>query len=117
MSPRRRDEAGLAVPFVVGATALLASLALVVTLMGRLLADHRRAASAADLAALAAAAAVQFGRPACEAAESSARSNGARLTSCVVEGDRVRVEAARVSVSVLGRSVEVTAAAHSGPVG
>jgi secretion/DNA translocation related TadE-like protein len=114
---RPRGEAGLAVPVVVAGIALLATAALVVALLGRLLTDQRRAAAAADLAALAGAAAAQFGEEPCAAAEGSARSNGARLTSCVVDGDRVRVRVTHPSVAVLGRTLEVSAEAHAGPTG
>jgi secretion/DNA translocation related TadE-like protein len=112
-----RGEAGLAVPVVVAGIALLATAALVVALLGRLLADQRRAAAAADLAALAGAAAAQFGEEACAAAEDSARSNGARLTWCVVDGDRVQVRATHRSLAVLGRTLGVSAEAHAGPTG
>ena len=114
---RRRDEAGLAVPMAVVGIFLLTTMALALGLLGRLLADQRRAATAADLAALAAATAVQVGEPPCEAAAESVARNGARLGSCTVEGDRVRVEAVRRSTPVLGKDVEITVAAHAGPTG
>ncbi|WP_148573763.1 Rv3654c family TadE-like protein [Nocardioides caldifontis] len=116
MTRRQRDQAGLAVPVVVAGIALLATLALVVALLGRLVADQRRAAAAADLAALAAAAATQFGEEPCPAAARAAEQNGSRLTACVVDGDRVRVRAVRESASVLGRTLEVLGEAHAGPV-
>lgn len=113
---RAPGERGFAAPVVVGLVALLATLALVVAVMGRLLADQRRAATAADLAALAGAAALQVGEPPCVAAGRSARRNGARLVSCVVEGDRVRVVAVHPSAPVLGRPVRLRSDAHAGPV-
>ena len=114
---RRRSEIGLAAPMVVAGMSLLATLALAVGLLGELLADQRRSATAADLAALAAATAIQRGQEPCAAAERSAGDNGARLDSCSVDGDRVRVEASVESATVLGRTLEVSAAAHAGPVG
>ena len=113
----RRDEAGIAVPMVVVGMALVTTVAIVVALLGRLLADQRRADSAADLAALAGAAAVQRGEPPCEAVAWAVTRNGARLGSCTVEGEHVRVEVVRRSASFLGRELEVAGAAHAGPVG
>ena len=113
----RRDERGLAVPVAVTGLFLLATIALVLGVLGQLLADQRRAATAADLAALAAATAIQVGEQPCEAAAESVSRNGARLRGCIVDGDRVRVEAVRPSTSVLGRDIEVTAEAHAGPTG
>ena len=53
-------------------------------------AAHRRAQSAADLAALAGAVARQRGEDACGGAADVARGNGAELTACEVLGDRGR---------------------------
>jgi secretion/DNA translocation related TadE-like protein len=104
----------------------LAGLLLVVSLvaagLGRLLVDPRRAAAAADLAALAGAAALQQSGDGCAAAHRTAAANGARLVGCRVSGDHVVVrsfvappEAAGLLGLVL-RAVRVEAEAHGGPV-
>ncbi len=83
---------------------------------GRLLTDHRRAAAAADLAALAGAAAVQRGLQGCAQAGRVARANGAVLTECRVDGQEVRLAVRTDSARLLGRLVHPTAEARAGPV-
>ncbi|MCP2371188.1 secretion/DNA translocation related TadE-like protein [Agromyces terreus] len=78
--------------------------------------DARRAAAAADAAALAAADTLSgavVGVP-CEAAERVAARNGARLVVCSVDGP-----VSEVSVAVRGRvpGVEPVASARAGPPG
>jgi secretion/DNA translocation related TadE-like protein len=82
---------------------------------GRLLLDHRRAAAAADLAALAAATAVQHGTDACSEADRFARLNRAGLARCTVRGDVVEVEVEVVAQVLLGRRVVLRAEARAGP--
>jgi secretion/DNA translocation related TadE-like protein len=72
---------------------------------------RQRAETAADLAVLAAAAAVQRGQPGCDLAGEVAARNGGRLVSCGVAGDTVAV---RVQV---GASITATAQARAGPEG
>ena len=84
--------------------------------LGRLLVDQRRAAAAADLAALAGAAAVQRGGEGCPAARATATDNGARLERCRVQGEEVRVTARVPSPPLLGRVVVLRAVARAGPV-
>jgi secretion/DNA translocation related TadE-like protein len=122
MTQARRDELGLAAPLVVTLAGLLLVLALLGAGLGRLLVDQRRAASAADLAALAGASAVQHGRDACQAAAETAGRNGAELVACTVTGEQVLVRTAvrsagpgRLLGGVDGR-VTVEAEAHAGPV-
>ena len=98
------------------ATALLLCVAAAVT-GGRLLADQRRAAVAADLAALAGAGAVQRGIAGCAAAERVAGLNGAVVTRCRVDGEEVLLTARTDSVRLLGRLVRPSAEARAGPVG
>ncbi|MPZ61356.1 MAG: hypothetical protein GEU93_08670 [Propionibacteriales bacterium] len=73
-----------------------------------------RAAAAADLAALAGAAGPAEG---CALAESTASRNGARLTSCVVDGPYVTVSVEVSAPEVFGFSPRVPARARAGPVG
>jgi secretion/DNA translocation related TadE-like protein len=75
---------------------------------------QRRAAAAADLAALAGAVAVQHGQDACPAAVRMARLDRASLRSCRVVGEQVRVVGS-VSVVLVGHRVVVQARAHAGP--
>ncbi len=114
--PHRRVERGLATPLTVALTGVLLVATLVGAAWGRLLVDQRRAAAAADFAALAGAAAVQTGRAACPAALDSSRANGAELLRCDVAGERVRVRTGIRSPSLLGRLVRVEATGHAGPV-
>jgi secretion/DNA translocation related TadE-like protein len=100
---------------VAGLAAVLVFVTLLAAMAGRLLVDQRRAASAADLAALAGATAVQRGAAGCPAAAATAAANGARLATCVQHADEVDV-AAVIAVKLPGRSVEVRASAHAGPV-
>lgn len=114
---RRSGDRGSAAVF---ATVLIGPLAVVSVFVGALggvVADQRRAASAADLAALAAAGALQSGADACAAAASIASRNGGRLSSCRVSGDVAAVEVARDARVLLDRHVRVAAEARAGPVG
>jgi secretion/DNA translocation related TadE-like protein len=112
---RRRDDAGFAAPAAVALTGLVLVAALVGAAMGRVLVDQRRAAAAADLAALAAATALQVGGSPCSAARRSASRNGAELSGCAVAEEQVRVELVVSTPALLGRVVRVAATAHAGP--
>jgi secretion/DNA translocation related TadE-like protein len=72
-------------------------------------------ASAADLAALAGASALQAGEDGCAAARSNARRNEATVTACSVDGQDVTVLTARRTQPVLGRRFTVHASARAGP--
>jgi secretion/DNA translocation related TadE-like protein len=111
----RRSEQGLAAPVLVGLTAVLAFVTMAGAVVGRVVVEQRRAAAAADLAALAGATAVQQGSEGCVAAARSATANGARLAACVRAGDEIDVVVA-VPARLVGRSVEVTARARAGPI-
>jgi secretion/DNA translocation related TadE-like protein len=80
-------------------------------------ATQHRAASAADLSALAGADAWQDGRSACTAAGQVARANSARLVSCAEASGTVQVEVAAESVRLLGRRWESVRTARAGPMG
>lgn len=96
---------------------VIAAVAAFVGALGGVVADQRRVESAADLAALAAAGALQTGADACAAASAVARRNGALLRSCRRSGEVVRVEVVRATRVVLGRGVRVSAQARAGPTG
>ena len=85
------DERGAATPMVVACLSLLLALGAALGVVAAMVRDHRVAQSAADLAALAGAAALQRGDDACAAAGSVAAANGARLAGCHAEGSDVVV--------------------------
>ncbi|NYI96881.1 secretion/DNA translocation related TadE-like protein [Streptomonospora nanhaiensis] len=109
-------ERGSGTVWVLTLCALVWSTALTVVLVAGVRADHHRAASAADLAALAGAEHAALGRePACAAARAAAEANGAALTGCDLAADL----SLRVTVRVPARSVRgtVTAQSRAGPHG
>jgi secretion/DNA translocation related TadE-like protein len=110
-SAQRGSASLLAVSF----TAVLALVAVAVTTVAGAVTDRRRVASAADLAALAGAAAVQAGADGCAAAASVARRNGAVLVRCTVAGQDVTVRAERRTPPVLGLAFTVRSVARAGP--
>jgi secretion/DNA translocation related TadE-like protein len=97
---------------------VLAFVAVLVAAVGGAVADQRRLESAADLAALAAAGALQAGTAdPCVEARSTGRRNGATVVSCRVAGvDEVVLRAERRTRPVLGRSLALSAWARAGPV-
>ena len=110
-----RGEAGLAAPLVVALAGVVLLAAIATAALGRLLVDQRRAAAAADLAALAGATALQHGGDGCAAARRTADANGANLTGCSLSGQRIQVSAALDSPTLLGRLVQVRVEAAAGP--
>ena len=88
-----REERGAATPMVVACLSLLLLVGAALGVVAAMVRDHRVAQSAADLAALAGAAALQRGDDACAAAAAVAGANGARLHSCRTAGSDVVVHA------------------------
>ncbi|GAA4815679.1 hypothetical protein GCM10025786_21660 [Nocardioides caeni] len=86
--------------------------------VGALVVDHRRAQAAADLAALAGAAAVSdpTGLDPCAEAAAIVRANGAGLVSCVASGAVVTVEVSVTGPRWLGQRADLSARARAGPV-
>jgi len=116
-SGRRGAEAGSAAVLGTVLVGLLAVLAMLVAAVGGVVADQRRVASAVDLAALAAAGAVQRGADGCVTARSTARRNGASILTCRVDGDVVTLRAVRPATHVLGRTIQVSSKARAGLAG
>lgn len=114
-NPRRRDDRGLAAPVVVALTAVLTFVTVLGSVGGRVLVEQRRAAAAADLAALSGATAVQQGRPGCATAAGTAQQNGARLVECRQHGSDIDLTVA-IRVRLAGRWAELRGRAHAGPV-
>ena len=110
MSPR---EDGAAVVLAIGFIALLTCVALVGGGAASIVATHRRVQAAADLAALAGAAAADTGAP-CAVATRIGRRNGATVTACEVADDVVTVVVERHLPDVLGGRV-LRARARAGP--
>lgn len=109
------DERGSATVLAMSLASVLVLLGLAGAWVGAVVADHRAAQSAADLAALAGAQAVQDGRAACVAVEQIALANSARATQCSVIGADVWVTVQVEAPSLLGRTPTVTGRAHAGP--
>lgn len=120
----RRDERGGATMLVLVLVAVLACLAVAGVVVGGVLVGQRRAAAAADLAALAAAESLGLsggtalgGATACEQAVRAGEANGARLTDCLVEGREVSVELTVEVPTVFGGTWSIPGRARAGPVG
>ena len=112
---RRRDD-GVAAVLVLGSTALLVLVASVAVALAGVSVARQRAASAADLSALAAAHAVLSGPAvACRRAASLADRVGGRVASCEVDGDVVLVVVDVRPPGVLGRLGAASARARAGP--
>ena len=112
MTGSDRAEAGFVTVAVVGLTAALVAVASLLTTLGVVAVARHRAASAADLAALAGAGHLLDGT-ACEVAAHAAAVQSAVLESCRADGTAVSVVAA-VRVGVLGTA---RARARAGPSG
>lgn len=115
---RPRRERGSATVHVAVLLVGLTMVALLGAVGGSLLVAHRRAAAAADLAALAAAEARDSGPgAACVAAARVSEANRAALTRCRVDGRDVVVEVAVQARTFLRRTWDVPGHARAGPVG
>lgn len=112
--PRRRSEVGVVTSTVLLVASALAVLALAAVAGGQVLVAHRQAGSAADLGALAGAVALQRGQDACAAARRLVVRSDARVRTCQVSAERVRLTVT-VDLGVAGRQVGVSARAHAGP--
>jgi secretion/DNA translocation related TadE-like protein len=101
--------------WLVSTVVILGTVTLVLGHVGAALVERLQAQSAADLAALAGAAALRRGEDACAGAAAIAADNGAELVDCVVTGQRVTLRVrAIVELPVLG-PLPVTARARAGP--
>lgn len=110
-------ERGAASLLVVALTGVLLLVGCALGVVAAMVADHRRAAAAADLAALAGAAALQRGDDGCAAAEPLAAANGARLVDCAVEGSDVLVTVEVTGPRWLGQRGDLVGRARAGPAG
>lgn len=111
------DESGSAAPFAVGVIGLLLFLGAALGVVGAVFVAHRTAQSAADLAALAGANALQVSEDPCAAASAIADRNDARLESCEVAGEDVTVTVRVEGPRWLGQPGNPVAEARAGPTG
>lgn len=110
-----RPDRGAASLLAVNLIALLLLVGAALGVVAAMFRAHRVAQSAADLAALAGATALQRAGPGCAAAAEVAAANGADLTSCAVAGPEVRVTVRVAGPRWLGQSGDLTAQARAGP--
>lgn len=110
-----RDERGSATPFAVSVIGLLLLLGAALGVVAAMVATHRAAQSAADLAALAAADALQRVADPCDAAGAIAERNAATLQSCDVAGEDVTVRVRVDGPRWLGQTGDLDAVARAGP--
>jgi secretion/DNA translocation related TadE-like protein len=111
----RTDERGAATVVALAMVGLLVAVAVAVMCGVAVVAAHRTAQSAADLAALAAADALQQGQDACARAAELARRNRSELRRCAVDGWNVAVVVtSRLRLPV--GDVELPARGRAGPV-
>jgi secretion/DNA translocation related TadE-like protein len=111
----RQGQHGSASLLVVTLSGVVLLLGLAAAFVTATAAAHRRAQSAADLAALAGAVAQQRGDDACSGAADVARGNEAELLACEVLGEDVRVTVRVSSPELAGHTWEVQGRARAGP--
>ncbi len=111
-APAERGAATLLVTACLGVIVLVGCALAVVAAM---IAAHRSAQAAADLAALAGAVAARDGRDPCAAADLVAADNGARLVRCSSTGPEITVEVEVPGPHWLGQRHDLAAAARAGP--
>ncbi|MBB6627628.1 hypothetical protein H5V45_09870 [Nocardioides sp. KIGAM211] len=112
---RRRDERGSATPVVLVGLAVLLLVGAALGVVAAMVRAHRSAQAAADLSALAVAAAVRSGADPCARGAGIAAANGARLVACRVEGAVVEVRARVEGPHWLGQLADLDAEARAGP--
>jgi secretion/DNA translocation related TadE-like protein len=113
---RRREEDGFVAVATAGLVLVLVCVAALLASLGAVAVARHRAASAADLAALAAAQHVLEGQVvACRRAQQVADAQGAALRFCVVDGQEVSVEVTVRPAGRIGELGPARARAKAGP--
>lgn len=113
---RTGSDAGAGTIIVLVAASVLVLVAMVLTSLAAVGVARHRAASVADLAALAAASSSHLGGgAACAAAAEIAQRSAARLVDCRLVGDRAEVVASVRPPGRLGELGAASARAHAGP--
>lgn len=111
-----REQRGAATVLAVALLGLLVLLGCALSVVSAMFAAHRSAQTAADLAALAGAAAVMGPQDPCAVATRTAAVNGAALTACVVDGRDVRVTVLVAGPRWRGlTSADLSAESRAGP--
>ncbi len=111
----RRGQHGAGTVLALAMTALLVTVALATVGVVGIVAAHRTAQSAADLAALAGAGALQRGGDACAQAARVAGRNATDLRSCQVEGWVVSVVVVANTARLPGGVLDLEARGRAGP--
>ena len=112
---RTRGQRGSATPFAIACLGLLVLLAAALGVVSAMVHAQRRAQSAADLGALAAAQALARGPDGCAAGARVVTANGASVTSCEVSGREVRLAVEVRGPRWLGQTGDLAAEARAGP--
>jgi secretion/DNA translocation related TadE-like protein len=112
---RSHGQSGAAAVLVLALAGVLLLVGAALGVVQAMVVAHRRAQSAADLAALAGASAAANGRPACDSARTVALLNGAELTGCAVTDRTVAVSVRVPGPHWLGQQADLTAEARAGP--
>jgi secretion/DNA translocation related TadE-like protein len=111
----RRPERGSATIDALTLLVVLSTVAMGALTVGAMVVAKHRAGAAADLAALAAAAATLGEPDACAVAADVARRNGAVLTQCARHGRAVDVVVQVAGPTLLGFHPQLTGRARAGP--
>lgn len=112
---RGRDEGGSATLLVLAMAGVLLLVGAALGVVVAMVRAHRTAQSAADLAALAGAQALQRGGDPCGRAAEIATADGARLSGCSSRGSVVTVQVTVAGPHWLGQSADLSAEARAGP--
>ena len=111
------DDSGSGTVWVLAVTAVVACVAAALVLMVEVRVARGQAATAADLAALAAAGRLPDPQRACDSAEQVAQAQAAHLVSCRTDGAVVDVVVSVPLVGPLAALPDLTVRARAGPPG
>jgi secretion/DNA translocation related TadE-like protein len=109
------DQCGSATVLVIAMAGVLLLVGAALGVVAALVAAHRVAQSAADLAALAGAQAAGRGSDACSAAGQVAVANRVRLTGCNAQGRTIEVTVSAPGPRWLGQTADLSARSRAGP--
>jgi secretion/DNA translocation related TadE-like protein len=112
---RHRHDDGVATVAGIALIAVLILVGVATAVVGGAVLAHRRAQAAADLAALAAAQALQGQGGPCRQAARIAHANGAELRACTIDGWIASVEVVVSGPRLIGRGLSLPARSRAGP--
>jgi secretion/DNA translocation related TadE-like protein len=110
-----RGERGSATPFAVATLGLVLFIGAALGVVTAMVASHRSAQAAADLASLAGAASLQRHADPCAAAVRVAEANGATVEDCSIRGADVSITVRVIGPHWLGQAADLRAQARAGP--